>query len=66
MYYIVREGIKHTTDHEYRSLEGALILFNRLFNSYQHDLEQNVIPCFTCLLLTKGVQNNEETESIKH
>ena len=66
MFYIVREGIKHITDHEYRSLEGALLLFNRLFDRYQHDLEQNAIPCFTCLLLTKGVRNNEETESIKH
>lgn len=66
MYYIVREGIKRTTDHEFRSLEGAINLFNKLFTCYQHDLEQNVIPCFTCLLLTKGVRNNEETESIKH
>lgn len=66
MYYIVREGIKRTTDHEFRSREGALNLFNRLFNNYQRDLEQNVIPCFTCLLLTRGVRNNEETESPKH
>lgn len=66
MYYIVREGIKRTTDHEFRSLEGAKNLFNKLFNSYQHDLEYNVIPCFTCLLLTRGVRENEETESIKH
>lgn len=66
MYYIVREGIRRTTDHKFWSLEGALKLFNKLFNGYQHDLEQNVIPCFTCLLLTKGVRANEETESIKH
>lgn len=66
MYYIVREGIKCTTDHKFRSLEGAKNLFNRLFPIYQNDLENNVIPCFTCLLLTKGVRNNEETESSKH
>lgn len=66
MYFIVREGIKHTTNHKFRSREGALNLFNKLFTCYQHDLEKNVIPCFTCLLLTKGVCDNEKTKGIKH
>ena len=66
MYYIVREGIRRTGDKEFRNYDLAKHYFDTRFNFYQHDLEQNVIPCFTCLLLTKGVRDNEKTESIEH
>ena len=66
MYYIVREGIKRLADKEFHDVDLAKSYFKARFDFYQKLLEQNVIPCFTCLLLTKGVRENEKTESIKY
>ena len=68
MYYILRSGYpgRGIELHEFRSAEIAYKAFSIKSTLYENMFQNGIIPYYTCLLITKGVRNNEETKSTEH
>lgn len=69
-YFILTHGVgtdpahHMTTEYkEYKKAKRALLF---LFDCYQEDLEKGKIKSFACILKTKGVLNNGDTEKEKN
>lgn len=68
MYYILRSGYpgRGIELHEFRNAEIAYKAFSIKSSLYESMFQNGIIPYYTCLLITKGVRNNEEAKSAKH
>ena len=68
MYYILRYGYegKPIKEREYHKEKRAKSAFKIVSNLYDRLQNEGLIHHYTCLLITKGVRYNEETESIEH
>lgn len=68
MYYILRYGYdgKPIREREFHNKDKARRGLRLISNLYDRLQNEGSIHHYTCLLITKGVRHNEETESIEH
>ena len=68
MYFILRFGHSRRPiqEFEFHSKDIAQKAFNFVSTNYDRFSQDGIIDHYTCLLITKGVRHNEETESIEH
>ena len=68
MYFILRFGHSRSPiqEFEFHSKDIAQKAFNIVSTNYERFSLDGIIDHYTCLLITRGVRPNEETESSKH
>ena len=70
VYFILTHGVGNDPAHlmttEYKDYKKAKRALSFLFDWYQEDFVKGRIKSFTCILKTKGVLNNGNTEKEKN
>lgn len=68
MYYLLRYGYPGIimTTHEFHHRDIAKKAFSIKSSLYENMFQKGLIPSYTCLLISKGVRNNEEANSTEH